>query len=125
MLRIRLPYGDVVSSSRSRGNAKHQIYIEGVGFIPYSATGPVPRYPRLAARRYEPNTCPVRSRVDRVLGRRRAWPVEVAPAGTENEIDDPNPTVNTTIRGGSTTATRRLSAAAKGPGEAVTSSYAV
>ena len=43
MLRIRLPYGDVVSSSRSRGNAKHQIYIEGVGF-PYSATGPVPRY---------------------------------------------------------------------------------
>ena len=86
---------------------------------------PFRRVTRLAARRYEPNTCPVRSRVDRVLGRRRAWPVEVAPAGTENEIDDPNPTVNTTIRGGSTTATRRLSAAAKGPGEAVTSSYAV
>ena len=28
MLRIRLPYGDVVSSSRSRGNAKHQIYMK-------------------------------------------------------------------------------------------------
>ena len=124
MLRIRLPYGDVVSSSRSRGNAKHQIYIEGVGFALIPRPDPF-RVTRLAARRYEPNTCPVRSRVDRVLGRRRAWPVEVAPAGTENEIDDPNPTVNTTIRGGSTTATRRLSAAAKGPGEAVTSSYAV
>ena len=124
MLRIRLPYGDVVSSSRSRGNAKHQIYIERRRFRLIPRPDPL-RVTRLAARRYEPNTCPVRSRVDRVLGRRRAWPVEVAPAGTENEIDDPNPTVNTTIRGGSTTATRRLSAAAKGPGEAVTSSYAV
>ena len=124
MLRIRLPYGDVVSSSRSRAETRN------IKFISMASVSLIPRpdpfrVTRLAARRYEPNTCPVRSRVDRVLGRRRAWPVEVAPAGTENEIDDPNPTVNTTIRGGSTTATRRLSAAAKGPGEAVTSSYAV
>lgn len=90
MLRIRLPYGDVVSSSRSRAETRNIKFISkaSVSLIPR----PDPfRVTRLAARRYEPNTCPVRSRVDRVLGRRRAWPVEVAPAGTENEIDDTEP----------------------------------
>ena len=106
----------------ARKRDEHQIYIEGVGF-PYSATGPVPRYATSRATnrtrvRSGPGSTGCSAAVERGRSRSR-------PAGTENEIDDPNPTVNTTIRGGSTTATRRLSAAAKGPGEAVTSSYAV
>ena len=108
MLRIRLPYGDVVSSSRSRGNAKHQIYIEGVGFALIPRPDPF-RVTRLAALRTEHVSGPVPGRPGAAPPSSVASRSRLAAGNRKRNRRDPNPTVNTTIRGGSTTATRRLS----------------